>query len=155
EVEGPTDPTIQAVQVAPRGPSGLYGWPVMLHLSDLDEAMESEPNNEPARANRINVPGAITGRFEAAEDTDCYVFKAQKGKRYVIQAHGSEHLSPTEVYLTLTNDKGAKMQESGLAGAQRLDFTAPADGDYTVTVVQLFSWGGPDEVYRLTVTPFA
>src|SRR5262249_5999401 len=89
-----------------------------------------------------------------ADDVDCYVFKAQKGKRYIIEAHASEHLSPTDVYLTLKNDKGAQVQASNPAAAPRLDFTAPADGDYTVTVEHLHSWGGPDEVYRLTITPF-
>jgi hypothetical protein len=155
EVEGPTDAAIESIQVAPKGASGLYGWPVVLHLSDLDEHLEKEPNNDPKQANRLEVPSAITARFEQKDDADCFVFKAQKGKRYLIEAHASEHLSPTEVYMVLKNDKGAQVLASNPMAAPRLDFTAPADGDYTLVVEHLHSWGGPDEVYRLTITPFA
>ena len=155
EVQVPADLTVQAIQVAPKGASGLSGWPVMLHVSDLDEQVEKEPNNDPRQANRFVVPGAITGRFEEKDDTDCFVFKAQKGKRYLIEAGTTEHHSPTEVYLMLKNDKGAQLLATNPMLAPRLDFTAPADGDYTLIVEHLHSWGGPDEVYRLSVTPYA
>ncbi len=154
EVAVPNDPAIEAIQVAPRGASGLYGWPVTLAVSDLDEGLEVEPNNEAAKANRINVPGAITGRFEVADDVDQFVFAAKKGKRYVLEAHTAEHLSPTDVYVVLRDAKGNQLQATNPAGAPRLDFTAPADGDYYLVVEHLHSWGGPDEVYRLTVTFF-
>jgi hypothetical protein len=155
EVQVPAESTVEAVQVAPKGPSGLYGWPVTLLVSDLDEQMEKEPNNDPKQANRLNVPGAVTARFEQKDDTDCFVFKAEKGKRYIVEAHALEHHSPTEVHMVLKNDKGAQVLASNPQLAPRLDFTAPADGDYTVVVEHLHSWGGPDEVYRLTVTPYA
>jgi hypothetical protein len=154
EVQAPTDPTITALQIAPRGPNGLHGWPVMLALSDLDEQLEKEPNNDPATANRLAVPGAITARFEHKDDLDHFVFAAQKGKRYVIEAHTDEHLSPTEVYMVLKNSKGGQLLASNPAGTARLDFTAPMDGDYTLAVEHLHSWGGPDEVYRVTVRPY-
>jgi hypothetical protein len=154
EVQIPTDPLVTAVQVAPRGANGLYGWPVMLSISDLDEQLEKEPNNDPGKANRIAVPGAITARFEQKDDVDNFVFSAKKGKRYTIEAHAAEHLSPTEVYMVLKNDKGAEILKSNPMVAPKLDFTAPADGDFTLAVEHLHSWGGPDEVYRLTVTPY-
>jgi hypothetical protein len=154
EVKVPNDPVLQAIQVAPRGTNGLHGWPVTLAVSDLDEAMEVEPNNVPAKANRINVPGAITGRFEVADDVDQFVFAAKKGKRYIIEAHTAEHLSPTDVYMVLRDAKGTQLQATNPAAAARFDFTAPADGDYFIVVEHLHSWGGPDEVYRLTVTPY-
>ncbi len=43
--------------VSPKGTNGLYGWPVLLTVSDLEETLEKEPNNEPAKANRVPVPG--------------------------------------------------------------------------------------------------
>jgi hypothetical protein len=154
EVNIPADPGLHAIQVAPRGTSGLYGWPVSLAISDLEEHLEKEPNNEAAKANRIPVPGAITGRFEEKEDVDHFVFAAMKGKRYIIEAHTFELGSPTEVDMVLRNDKGAQLQATNPAAAPRLDFTAPADGDYTLVLKHLHSWHGPDEVYRITVTPY-
>ncbi|MFO0843641.1 MAG: hypothetical protein U0797_14800 [Gemmataceae bacterium] len=154
EVQAPTDPAVQALQVAPRGGNGLHGWPVTLHLSDLDEQTEREPNNDPKQANRVAVPGAVTARFEQKDDVDHFAFAAKKGQRWVIEAHTAEHLSPTEVYMALRNAKGEQVQATNPAQAAKLDFTAPADGDYTLAVEHLHSWGGPDEVYRVTFTPF-
>jgi hypothetical protein len=154
EVTVPSDPAVQGVQVAPKGPNGLHGWPVMLAVSDLDELVEKEPNDAPAKANRVPVPGAVTGRFEQKGDIDHFVFAFQKGKRYVLAAHTHEHLSPTEVYMVLRDGKGGQLQASNPMTAPRLDFTAPADGDYTLAVEHLNYFFGPTEAYRLTVTPY-
>ena len=80
----PADPTLETVWVAPKGANGLLGWPVALAVSDLDEVVEQEPNNEPAKANRIPVPGAVTGRFQEKGDVDHYLLPLKKG-RYLIQ----------------------------------------------------------------------
>ncbi|HWG43566.1 MAG TPA: PPC domain-containing protein [Gemmataceae bacterium] len=154
EVTAPTDPAVEFLAVAPRGANGLHGWPVNLAVSDLDETLEKEPNNEAAKANRLAVPGAITARFEQKGDGDSFVFTLKKGARSLIEAHTHEHGSPTEVYMILRDGKGTQLQASNPTAAPRLDFTPPADGDYTLHVEHLHLWGGPDEVYRVTVTPF-
>jgi hypothetical protein len=154
EVAAPVDPAIEFLSLAPRGSNGLHGWPVNLALSDIEETQEKEPNNEAAKANRIPVPGAITARFEQKGDSDAFVFTLKKGVRYTIEAQTHELGSPTEVYMTLLDAKGAKLQVSDPMKAPRLDFTPPADGDYTLQVEHLHLWGGPDEVYRISVTPF-
>jgi hypothetical protein len=155
EVTTPTDPTVEFLSLAPRGASGLHGWPVHLALSDLEESLETEPNNEASKANRIPVPGAITARFEQKGDSDTFVFALKKGVRYSIDAQTHELGSPTEVYMTLHDAKGGQVQANDPAKATaRLDFTPPADGDYTLHVEHLHLWGGPDEVYRVSVTPF-
>lgn len=143
-----------AIQIAPKGASGLRGWPVTVSVSDLDEQLEKEPNDDPAKANRVTIPSAITGRFEATGDVDHYVFTAKKGQRVIIEAHTAEHGSPTDVHMKLKDAKGAQLQATTPAGQPRLDFTAGADGDYTISVEHEFSWSGPHEVYRLTLTPF-
>jgi hypothetical protein len=153
EVVVPNDPTTPAIQVTPRGGNGLDGWPVSLALSDLDESLEQEPNNEPAKANRLTVPGAVTGRFQDKGDKDYFILALKKGTRYILEAHTHEHYSPTEVYMTLRDAKGNQIQVTNPMAAARLDFTPPADGDYLLEVEHLYSWGGPDEVYRLSVTP--
>jgi hypothetical protein len=154
DVTAPADPAVEELQVAPRAANGLYGWPVSLAVSDLEEAVEQEPNNEPAKANRVNAPGAVTGRFEQKGDVDYYVFAAKKGTRYLIDAQTHDLHSPTEVYMTLRDAKNAQVQATDPMKDPRLDFTAPADGDYYVEVEHLQYWFGPDEVYRLTIRPY-
>lgn len=155
EVQAPADPAIDCVQVTPVSASGLPGWPVLLAVSDLQELSEAEPNDEPAKANRITLPCAVTGRFEKKGDIDHFVFAAKKGQRFVVEAQTAEWGSPTDVYLALKDAKGNQVQASNPAAAARLDYTPPADGDYTVAVEHLHSWGGPEETYRLLVTPFS
>jgi len=155
EVTVPTDPLLSALQVAPRGSNGLSGWPVSLALSDLDEVVEQEPNNEPAKANRVPAPCGVTGRFEQKGDIDHFVFAAKKGTRYAIEARTHEYYSETEVYMVLKDAKGGQVAASNPMVGQRIDYTAPADGDYTLSVEHLlYRWGGPAESYHVTVAPY-
>ncbi len=154
EVTAPADPAVQALWLAPRGANGLYGWPVSLALSDLDEALEQEPNNDAAHANRLAVPGAVTGRFEQKGDLDVYAFAAKKGTRYALDAQTHELGSPTEVYMTVRDAKNAQVLATDPMKDPHLDFTPTADGDYFLTVEHLQYWAGPEEVYRVTVIPY-
>jgi hypothetical protein len=158
EVSVPTDPAVSALWIAPKGPSGVSGWPVTLALSDHDELVESEPNNEPAKANRIPVPGGITGRLLKTAEFDYYVFAAKKGQKLLIEAHTLEMFTPTLVEMVLKNAKtGADLAKTNPAapppGDQRIEYTAAEDGDIVLEVRHLAYTGGPSEVYRVTVTP--
>jgi hypothetical protein len=158
EVNVPTDPSLHVLWVAPKGASGLHGWPVPLAISDLDEAVESEPNNDPKQANRLAVPGGITGRFQQSDDTDYYVFSAKKGQKLAIEGHTIEAYSPTLLHIVLKNAKtNAEIAKSNPQapppGDQRIDFTAPDDGDFLLEVTHLYFAGGPSETYRITVRP--
>ncbi|MFN4258874.1 MAG: hypothetical protein ACK4RK_06220 [Gemmataceae bacterium] len=151
----PSDPNVDTVWLAPQGANGLHGWPVPLVISDMPETVEKEPNNEPAQATRVSVPGGVTGRFEHKGDVDYYAFPAQKGQRIVIQARTYELNSPTEVYLIVKDAAGKELSKSNPAAEPRIDFTAPADGDFLLMVEHLHYWGGPSETYHLTLTPYA
>jgi hypothetical protein len=154
EVTVPNDPQLSSVDVTPKGANGLCGWPVSLAVSDLDEVLEQEPNNEPAKANRVPVPGAVSAQFQEKGDRDHFVFALKKGQRYLLEAHAQELHSPADVYMTLLDAKAAKLQATNPMAAPRLDFTPAADGDYTLAVEHLQLWGGPSETYRVTVTPY-
>jgi hypothetical protein len=158
DVAVPADPLQSAVWVAPKGPTGLYGWPVALAVTDHEELLEQEPNNEPGKANRIPIPSGITGRFQQSGDLDYYVFAAKKGQKLVIEAHTLELYSPTLVYFVVKNAKtGAELAKSNPQAPppadQRLEFNVGEDGDYLIEVQHLNLAGGPSEVYHLTVTP--
>jgi hypothetical protein len=157
DMTAPSDPAARAIWVTPRGANGLSGWPVVLGLSELEERVEQEPNNTPAQANSIPVPGAVTGRFEQKGDLDHYRLPLKKGRRYIIQAHTHDYSSPAEVDMVLKNAAGAQVAEANPQAPpptdQRIDFTAPADGDYVLAVNSLTGQAGPSEVYRITVVP--
>jgi hypothetical protein len=154
EVAVPDDPNTTSISIAPRGTNGLYGWPVVLALSDHEEMVEHEPNNDPGHANRVPVPGGVTGRFLEPGDVDFYVVAATKGQRLIIDADTLSLNSPTEVYLVLKDSKGNQLAASNPQVGPRLDFTAPADGDYTLGVEHLLNAHGTSESYRITIVPF-
>jgi hypothetical protein len=158
EVSAPSDPTANTLWIAPKSVNGLYGWPVALAVSDLDEAIEQEPNNDIGHANRIPIPGAVTGRFLEKGDIDYFVFTAKKGQRIVIQGHTLEYNSPTLLDMTVNDAKGSQLAASNPQANhpedQRIDFTPPADGDYYLMVKHLTDWGGPSEAYRIEIRPY-
>jgi hypothetical protein len=158
EVSMPTDLSIPEVWVAPKGSSGLHGWPVAVLCSDYEESLEQEPNNEIAKANRVTVPGGITGRFAERNDLDYYVFTAKKNQRLIIQGDTLELHTPTLLYMVLKDAKGGEVAKCNPQAPtpmdQRIDFKAPADGDYFLEVQHLNYVGGPNEVYRISVVPY-
>src|SRR5205823_2530978 len=154
EVTAPTDPGASVLWIAPKGASGLHGWPVALTVSDLAETVEQEPNDDPTKATKVTVPCGISGRFHQKGDVDHYVFALKKGQRTIIEAQTFELSSPSEVYLVLKDAKAAQVAVSNPDVGARIDFTAPADGDFTLVVEHLHFLGGPDETYRLTITPY-
>lgn len=154
EVTAPADPTAEAIWVAPRGANGLMGWAVPMALSNFDELVEQEPNNEPAKANRIPVPGGVSGRIQERGDIDHFAFAAKKGQRYLIEAQTHELGSPAEIFLALKDAKGNQVAAMNPAADPRIDYTAGADGDLVVVVDHLLNQGGPEEAYRVTVTPY-
>ncbi|HKB36276.1 MAG TPA: PPC domain-containing protein [Gemmataceae bacterium] len=153
EVNAPKDPDATTLWLAPKGASGLHGWPVALSLSDLNEVTEEEPNNEPAKATRVQMPCGVSGRFLEKGDIDHYVFAAKKGQRIVIESQTLEWFSPTEVYMVLKDAKGGQLAATNPAMVPRLDYTATADGDLILSVEHLHYWGGPEETYHLKIAP--
>jgi hypothetical protein len=154
-VEVAVPPTaIDGMYVSPRGPNGLYGWPVLLAFSDLEEALQQESNHEPAKAKRLPIPGAVTGRFLQKAELDYYVFSLKKGERAIVDAQAAEFGSPADVSMVLRDAKGTQLQATTGAAPPRLDFNPPADGDYTLAVEHLLYNFGPSEAYRVTITPY-
>ncbi|MBI1914041.1 MAG: PPC domain-containing protein [Planctomycetes bacterium] len=154
DVAAPSDPLIHTLWLAPKGASGLHGWPVALALSDLNEVTEQEPNNELAKATRVQMPCGVSGRFLEKGDVDHYVFALKKGQRIAIEAQTQEWFSPTEVYMVLKDAKGGQLATNNPALPPRIDYTAPADGDLVLAVEHLHYWGGPEETYHLTIAPY-
>ena len=123
-----------------------------MQIVDYDVIAETEPNNDIAKANKLSVPGAATGRFLEKGDVDYYSFPAKKGTKYILTAETYEINSPAEVYLILKNAKNAELAKSvPTAPSARVEFTATEDGDLFVHAEHLNYAHGPNEVYHLTV----
>jgi hypothetical protein len=155
-VTAPTDPRVPAVYVAPKRADGPTGWPVPVRLSDDPQTLEKEPNNDPAKANKLPVPGGVSAKFGEKNDVDHFAFPAKKGQKYTVAAAAYELNAPTEVYLRVLDLAGKELAKSNpQQPTARAEVTASADGELIVACEHLNYLAGPSEVYHLSVTPAA
>ena len=117
EVNVPAEPPGPYLLVTPVRSGSPAGWPVALAVSNVDEVVEKEPNNDIAQATDVPVPGGVTGRIAQKGDIDFYKLKLKKAK-HVIEARTLELGSPTDVYMTVRNEKGAEVAKSNAAFAR-------------------------------------
>ncbi len=140
--------------VSPKRDGGVAGWSVSVGVSDFPEAMEVEPNNEIAKANKLPVPSGISGKFETKSDVDFYSIAGKKGQKLEIVAHAFEYNSPAEVYLKVVDAKGAELAKSNPSQANaRIEFTPAVDGEFFISAEHLNYLYGLNEVYHLSVKP--
>ncbi len=148
-VTAPKDPGLAAFHVAPGA-----GWSVPVLLTDYPQITEQEPNDEPAKTNKLAVPGGASGRFDKAKDVDHFAITGKKGQKLVISAQTFEVNSPAEVLVRVLDAKGAQVAASNPAApVNRFEFTPAADGDFVIACEHQNFLYGPDEVYLLSVVP--
>jgi len=131
---------------------GEIGMPVELQVSNTKEFVESNNNNTPANALSLSVPCGISGRFGKRGERDYYKFACKKGQRLILDGTSAGRFTPTELYLEVLDSKGAKILKGNPAASPVLDFSAPADGEFTLSVEHLHLWGGPTESYRVEIS---
>jgi hypothetical protein len=122
---------------------------------------ESGDNNTPAKANPISPPCVVCGRFEAAEDVDCFKFHAEAGQTFTFEVHCArlqdkihdlqKHADPM---LTLYDADGRELaaNDDFYFADPLLTYTFAKGGDYVIQVRDSKYDGDPRWVYALSVT---
>lgn len=150
-VSAPKD--VAAVYAVPSGGKDA-GWPVPVLVTDHPQTVEQEPNDEPAKANKLTVPGGASGRFDKARDADHFAITGKKGQKLAVSVSTFEVNSPAEVLVRVLDAKGAEVARSNPAApVNRFEFTPAADGEYVLACEHQNFLHGPNEVYLLTVVP--
>jgi hypothetical protein len=158
EVRAPSEANANWVNVSARRPNGKSSGFAMLRIEDGPVAVEAEPNNEIAKATRVELGHSMNGRLDVAGDVDHFVFPAKKGQKFRFIAVTRRQGVPTSVYLRLLKADGGQVaaKEDFGVGDAFFDYTFPADGDYTLAVEELHRRGGAAFAYRIeaqTITP--
>jgi len=149
KVTAPKDAGLAAFYVAPGA-----GWPLPVLLTDFPQITEQEPNDEPAKANKLPVPGGVSAKFDKAKDVDHFAITGKKGQKLVISTMTFEVNSPAEVLVRVLDAKGAQVAANNpTAPVNRFEFTPAADGDYVIACEHQNFLYGPNEVYYLSVVP--
>lgn len=161
------------VAIAPEGALGVHR--VRIHdaagaaglrrfvVGGEAEAVEVEPNNRPAEAQRLSsLPTTVNGALEKAGDVDCFAVALEAGQTLVasLDAHGALG-SPVDTVLEVVGETGGYLARN--LDARGLDprvvFTArragtvvvrvygfPSDPNQTIALA-----GSSDYVYRLSL----
>lgn len=145
-------PRSQEIRVkTPRGYSNL----IPFNVSDLNEIMESEPNNALTNAQSVAAPLVINGRIGAAGDVDRFKFKSASDQKLVFDVSAGRFGSKLDALLILTDTNGAVLLQNDDAAAAdaRFEFDAKKDAEYVLTLRDLTDRGGERFGYRLSVRP--
>lgn len=148
----PAEPGVRLVTLA--GPGGPTN-PAPLVVTPLPLVAEAEPNDDPAHATRVPLPGGATGRVGTRGDLDHFVFAAQKGKTVRLEVFarrfGTDLRSRLDGVLdVMTPDGKVLASNDDLNGKDPgLTFTPPADGDLIARVRDLNNRGSDGHVYYL------
>jgi hypothetical protein len=136
------------------GPQGS-AWVTISSESNLNQK-EIEPNNTLADANRFEIGRSIEGRLEYLGDVDAYGVKLSPQQSIHVRVVTRRLGSPLDAYLRLADPSGNEVASADDQADDdaELNFTAPAEGNYTLFVEDLNRRGGSDFVYRLqTASP--
>lgn len=136
---------------------GIAPSPNAFRLGDLDNTIEAEPNNAIAEATPFEAPRALNGVVGAATDVDFFRFPAKAGQAFDIRVYARGIRSPLDSVLVVYNaDGGGLTSNDDSAGPDSyVRFSAPADGDYLVSVTDHLGKGGADYAYRIELVPVA
>ena len=119
--------------------------------SDLDEAVEAEPNDTPQRATKISFPGAVSAHFQSG-DIDYFQLRAAGGSKIAIQSFARDIGSAANVSLQLFSENGKLIAESKVSPEDAsIEAAIPSDGIYLVRARELSGAGGAGMYYRLEV----
>ncbi len=140
---------------------GGYTNPFRVHVLDVPDVREQEPNDETEQSARLPVPGAAHGRiFVSASnpkgDVDRWKFAGKKGEKLRISVTAMQMGSSLDATLTIRDLAGKKLAGADDSAGSRdpaLEFTPPADGDFLAEVIEVSNGGALDAVYMLRADP--
>ncbi len=134
--------------------SGVSPTPMPFRLTDLENHLEIEPNNNFEEMTPLTLPVAINGVISEPGDIDYFKFTAKQGQVWDVECYSRRIGSGLDAVINIFD--GSKKHLVGDDDARRPDsyirFQAPADGDYYVRVYDHLRRGQPDFVYRLELT---
>lgn len=122
-------------------------------VGDQAETLEAEPNNDAETAGELAINSVVNGVCDV-RGFDTFKFKATKGQRLIIHCAAQRLDARTDPVIVLRDASGKLLHEAHdpVRLDPVLDFTAPADGEYFVSVNDFLYSGGDEYGYRLSAS---
>ena len=116
--------------------------------------VEQEPNPL-AQPQGVAVPGVMCGVIGEAKDVDAWKFSAKAGQKFSMRLTARALGSALDAVVRFYDAAGQKLAEVDDAPQDEadavLEFTAPKDDEYVVSVTDRFAHGGRDYWYALSL----
>jgi hypothetical protein len=146
---------------AKRGKAVSNGLPFA--LDTLPECFDSESNDDPAHAQKVELPVIVNGRVDRPDDWDVFQIEGRAGDTIVAEVHARRLESPMDSMLKLTDSSGKLLainddHEDLGSGVNThhadsyLMLELPADGTYYVHLGDTDRQGGKEYAYRLRIS---
>ncbi len=129
---------------------------LVIPITAFAEINEIEPNEANTNAQHVTVAVIINGRISKPGDEDRFVFAAKKGDNFEFNVQSASLGFPLATALRVLNSDGeqlAKADDAEASADAKLLWRAPKDGNYFVSITDLYRKGGDDFVYRLYAGP--
>ncbi len=144
-------------------------------IGNLEEMVETEPNNTAGNANAVTTPITLNGKIDKSGDVDRFSFEIKEPQLLVFEVEALKLSSKLDALLTLYGP-GKPMGEASeemvwgdekeqvlivnddpidantLADA-RIDWNFEEAGKYSITIRDLNNQGGESYAYRLNIRP--
>lgn len=133
---------------------GVAPTPNLLRLTNLDNVIEQEPNNEVAKGTEFTAPMALNGVVNEPGDVDHFRFTMKKNQQFDVTVHARSIRSPLDPVLTIYDERGRRVtsNDDNRSPDSYARFKAPADGVYSISVTDMLGDGGESFAYRIEVT---
>jgi len=150
QVKVTVTPAAKEAWVAPEGVANA----IPLLVVDGPSLVET-PASDPAKPQVLPVPAVVTGTLVKDHEADIYAFTAKKGNRIKARLDGRGLGSLVDPLLSISDAAGKVLATVDDLGRGQFDpvtnLTAPADGEYRVTVRDRHDRGAAEFVYRLSL----
>ncbi|MSR60230.1 MAG: hypothetical protein EXS05_21755 [Planctomycetaceae bacterium] len=131
---------------------GTGGRPFL--VGELPEFIEAESNSISDKAEPIVLPVTINGQIAGERDLDYFRFEAVAGEVVSVDVAAARLGSPLDPIIEILDANGVRQagQEIRVGGDPVFAVRIPATGEYRLLVSNLSFHGGPQYVYRITVS---
>lgn len=126
---------------------------LLVPVLDIPELREMEPNNASNIAQQVEAPCALTGCIEKPGDVDVFRFSAKKGEQWVFQAQSAALGFSLDAWLRVEDEQGKELarNDDTLGPDPKLDWTAPSNSAYLLSIGNVVRRGGDDYYYHLLI----
>ena len=121
-----------------------------IEVGDGPELTEEEAS---AAGAPLSAPFGVTGRLAAGGEQDRYRITMKKDQKVMLAVRAGVLGSPVDAVLHVEDEAGkslARDDDANGSGDPRMEWTAPADGEYRVVVSDLNRQGSAASVYHLS-----